>query len=149
MIIFFLCFIRCIVCFNISLVILIWFFGILLKVEFIIFFLIECLMFVIFFGCLLIKSIISFVFGWFVVILCVIFFNRFVLLVFGGVIIKLCCLNLIGVIKFMMCVGNFFGFVFNFIWWFGYNGVNVGKCICFFVEFGLFLFIVLICNNLK
>lgn len=106
---------RCIVCLSISLVILIWFFGILLNVELMIFLVMECLILVIFFGFLLIKSMMSFVLGWFVVMLLVIFFSSIVFLVFGGVIIKLCCLNLIGVIMFIIFVDKKFGFVLSII----------------------------------
>lgn len=119
MIIFFLCLINFIVCLSISFVILMWFSGILLNVELIILLLIECLMFVIFLGCLLIRRIINFVLGWFVVMLLVIFFNSIVLFVFGGVIISFFCLNLIGEIKLIICVEKFFGWVFSSICLFG------------------------------
>lgn len=103
--IFFLIFIKCFVCLSNNLVILIWCFGGLLNVEWMILVVfIECFKFVIFLGCLLINKINSFVFGLFVLIVFVIFFNNDVLFVLGGVIIKLCWFKLIGVIKFMMCV---------------------------------------------
>lgn len=140
--------IKCIVWFKINLVICVWFCGCWLKVEEIILFLMFCFKLVIFLGCLLINNRINFILGWFFVILLVIFFKIFVFLVFGGVIIKLCCLKLIGVNILIICVDNLLVVVFNVNCFLGYNGVSVGKCGCFFVFLGFFLLIFLICMSL-
>lgn len=137
------CFISCLVCLIVSLVIDVWFDGGWLKVEVMILFLIECCILVIFLGCLLMSMIMRWYFGLFLVIVLVMFCRIVVLFVLGGDIINVCWFLLIGMMRLMIWVVSCLVLVFRWSCWLGYNGVsllNLGCFLVFLIDLLLMLF---------
>lgn len=112
------------------------------NVELTIFLLIDLSMLVISSGCSSMSRTISEIFGWFWVIVLVIFWRSIVLFVNGGATIIPCCFFLIGVIRFMIRVDSLFLSCLRLMWFVGWSGVRLSKMIFCLVCFGFVKLIV-------